>query len=95
MTAHLSLEFMVFILMLLVIAAAFDLWLIRTWKRHRKLSRRSGESSDSPDGLSGRQTAAKVPITAASKPGPDRRLRVNVSGDSGASGKSPHGRFHR
>ncbi|MGD0173260.1 MAG: hypothetical protein ABSC61_02330 [Anaerolineales bacterium] len=41
-----SLEFVSFLIVLLVIAAAFDLWLLRTWNRSRRLQKRKTLEKD-------------------------------------------------
>jgi hypothetical protein len=64
----LTLELAIFLIVLLVIAAAFDLWLLRAWKRRRAYHRRIGPDSAAPPAKAGRRPAAKKPAAAASAP---------------------------
>jgi hypothetical protein len=61
-------EFVVFVLVLLVIAAAFDLWLIRAWQRARSKRRRA--AGDAPP--AGRAVPARtmIPPKPAAHPAP-------------------------
>jgi 4-amino-4-deoxy-L-arabinose transferase-like glycosyltransferase len=78
-------EFVVLLFLLLVIAAAFDLWLIRAWKRSRGRGARSGEKAPSSNPKADRRTMMQSPGT----PGRDVHLRQ----DPGASGRrSPAGK---
>jgi hypothetical protein len=59
-----SLEFVVFLLLLLAIAAAFDLRLIREWKRRRPSRARRAWKKPAPLSTSGRRMAEKAPGAA-------------------------------
>jgi hypothetical protein len=82
-----SLEFAVFMVLLLVIAAAFDLWLIRTWKRYRKSRRQGREKIESPHPKTDRRFSAKAPIPVGSKSASIPLLHSGVSGKPEAEGK--------
>ncbi len=75
----LSFEFAVLLVLLLVIAAAFDLWLIRAWKRSRGGRARSRIKTPAPDSKADRRAMQKAP----SAPGPAVVLRQEPA----ASGK--------
>ncbi|MBN1440662.1 MAG: hypothetical protein JW929_14735 [Anaerolineales bacterium] len=96
MTEQLTLEFAVFLLVLLAIAAAFDLWLIRAWKRRRRHPRSDGDGkrrAGSPAQRSGgnageppNKTAVRCgPIPPASTP----PRKPAVPGSQAASDDSP------
>jgi hypothetical protein len=59
-----SLEFVVFLLLLLAIAAAFDLWLIREWERRRQSRARRTEKTPAPLPKGSRRLAQKAPSPA-------------------------------
>ncbi len=59
-----SLEFVVFLFLLLAIAAAFDLRLIREWKRRRESRTRSVGKKPAPFSKPGRRMAQKAPGAA-------------------------------
>jgi hypothetical protein len=56
-----SLEMVFFIVVLLVIAAAFDLWLIRAWKRYRRLHKRDAGGENFLPAFLKRMSAEKPP----------------------------------
>ncbi len=75
-----SLEFVVLLFLLIVVAAAFDLWLIRAWKRSRGRGARSGERPPAPGLKADRRAMQKAPGVPGSaavmrqKPGTFQKL---------------------
>jgi 4-amino-4-deoxy-L-arabinose transferase-like glycosyltransferase len=82
MTPNLTLEFVIFLIVLLVVSAAFDLWVIRAWKRRNARLGRGGEHKDftpAPDGS----------LSARKAPGGTAGVSPLVPAQSGAPGKPP------
>jgi hypothetical protein len=63
-----TLEFVVFLFLLLLIAAAFDLWLIRAWNRRRQNCPKGAAEVIPPPPKAGRLPAQKAPASAGSAP---------------------------
>jgi len=79
----LSLEFAVLLLLLLVISAALDLWLIRAWKRTRSVHVRRGGKAPAPLAKAARRLMQKSPAA------PGAGTAVIPLHNPGASG-NPH-----
>jgi hypothetical protein len=77
----LSFEFVVFLLLLLAIAAAFDLWLIRAWKRRRGIRAGGAGTKPAPLPKADRRMAQKAPSAA------ETRTAVIPLHNPGAPGK--------
>jgi hypothetical protein len=66
--ADLSLEFVIFLGILIVLVAAFDLWFIRAWKRRRKKGKHGGGEKIPPPSRPERRSSQKPPIPAEPPP---------------------------
>ena len=87
---YLSLEFLVFLFLLVVIAAALDLWAIRAWKRRRGKAVQRPVEKPAGHPKADRRVAQKAPSAPSSR---STVVALRASGpdsDRNPAGKTPH-----